>query len=75
MRVPLGYTLESRDGGLTRDELVRNMSQDPDGMYKRAGTTQAYSATAGNGYGVFTYGGHIYAWTSANTATTPSALL
>lgn len=75
MRVSLGIPLDSRDGTLDRDELLKNFQQNPDGVYKRPGTQDTiYFTTAGTAYGTFKWGTKVYIWNSSNTATTPTGI-
>ena len=75
VRISLGIQVDSRDGTLQRDEKLVNFQLNPDGIYKRSGTSRTtYSATAGAGYGSFVWGTHIYIWTAGNTAITPASV-
>lgn len=68
MRIGLGVQADSRDGTLLRDEKLLNFQLNPDGIYKRPGSSRtAYSTTAASGEGIFVYAGKIYIWTGSMT--------
>jgi len=74
-RINLAMSLDSRDGTLTRDDMLQNYSDEPDGIYKRPGTISRYTGTTGTGFGIFAFNGHLYAWSSGTTSTTPNTLI
>jgi hypothetical protein len=70
MRIGLGFNADSRDGTLQRDEKLQNWQLNPDGVYKRPGSSRTtYSTTAGAGIGIMTFGTKIYMWTGSMTTT------
>lgn len=76
MRISLGIPVDSRDGTLERDEKLLNWQINPDGIYKRPGTSRSsYSTTAGSGTGIFVFGSKIYMWTGAMTTSPGSSAL
>ena len=76
MRVALGINADSRDGTLLRDEKLQNFQLNPDGIYKRSGTSRTtYSTTANAGVGIFVFGANIYMWTGAMTTVPGSSAL
>ena len=76
MRIGLGFQADSRDGTLLRDEKLQNWQLNPDGVYKRPGSSRTtYSTTAGDGKGICVFGTKIYMWTGSMTTAPGNANL
>lgn len=76
MRIGLGFNADSRDGTLLRDEKLLNFQLNPDGVYKRPGSSRTtYSTTANAGIGICVFGSTIYMWTGSMTTAPGSSAL
>ena len=75
MRSSLVHPIESRDGTLSKDEVLRNFMVDPiqpSKIQKRPALTRTdLYAVSGQGFGSFVFNDYIYVWTDTTPPTSP----
>lgn len=75
MRVPAVRHIESRDGTLAKDELMRNFTVDPlapeKAMKRPAMVKTDLYAPAGQSFGLFVFNDFIYFWNDQTSPTSP----